>query len=588
MADIVLYDRTGSAVTYSGVDTITTDTPTDGETATFTYGKVVDGTEIDLALADGDQAVSIPAGSLVREATIKKPETLTPEHIKKGVDVAGVIGTFAGDEMEKTVDLNMADGDQIVDADPDTVMTRVTVKKPETLVPENIVEGVEIGGVVGNKTMVKAPHYLIDGVGELQLVDDYFDYPPEAVRAYAFSSANISYINLSKVKVVDSCAFIKCSLKNVQLPNCISVSNSGFADCNIPCIDLPMCKTVGPNAFIRTPLSKVLIPKCETIGDYAFFACRSLTEIHLPECRTIGVYTFGNGSLKEIDIPKCETIGNYAFSNNSLSIVSFSQCITIGQNAFYACGNLEKAVFNNCESIGEGAFYQCKKLSIISFPKCKTIGGVAFRGGYNSSIGAPITEAIFPECTTIGGGAFTGCTKLAKISFPKCETVGVGAFSGYNGSNYINNFSIKELIFPACKSVLSYAFDGVQRASVAYFPRATYIGFRAFDYCFSLSCAYFFSATYFGSQAMISCAWLKSIYILSPSVPTLEHSNAFSTVGVFGYSIYVRESLISNYLSASKWSYFSSRFVGMTDEEVETLITEMEAKYETANSDTTV
>lgn len=147
---IVLYDRTGAPVTYTGIETITTDTPTEDVKAVFTRGQVIDGTEIELQLENGDQRVSVPDGYLVKEATIKKPNTLLPQNIKKNVVVAGVLGEFAGEETEKTVELSMADGDQVVEADEDTVMTKVIVKKPDTLVPENIVEGVDVAGVVGN------------------------------------------------------------------------------------------------------------------------------------------------------------------------------------------------------------------------------------------------------------------------------------------------------------------------------------------------------------------------------------------------------------------------------------------------------
>lgn len=149
MPDIVLYDRTGAAVTYEGVEEIVTDTPDGEKTAKFSYGEVIDGVEISLSMAEGDQSVTVPEGYLVKEATIKKPETLLPENIKKNVVIANVTGTFAGEEKEKMVDLAMVDGDQVVEADEDTVMTKVTVRKPETLVPKNIVEGVDIGGVVG-------------------------------------------------------------------------------------------------------------------------------------------------------------------------------------------------------------------------------------------------------------------------------------------------------------------------------------------------------------------------------------------------------------------------------------------------------
>lgn len=146
---IVLYDRTGQAVTYEGVETITTDTPVDGERATFTRGVLMDGAEIELSMAAGDQEVFVPDGYLIKKATLKKPETLLPEYIKKNIEIAGVLGEFAGDEMEKTVDLAMAGGDQVIDADEDTVLTKVTVRKPDTLMPENIVKSVNIGGVIG-------------------------------------------------------------------------------------------------------------------------------------------------------------------------------------------------------------------------------------------------------------------------------------------------------------------------------------------------------------------------------------------------------------------------------------------------------
>lgn len=146
---IVLYDRTGQAVTFEGVETLTTDTPEDGVTATFTHGELLEGTEIDLSLAEGNQEISVPDGYLVKKATIKKPDNLLPEYIKKGIEIAGVTGNFAGDVAEKTVELNMAEGDQVIEADEDTVLTKVTVIKPDTLLPENIVKDVDIGGVVG-------------------------------------------------------------------------------------------------------------------------------------------------------------------------------------------------------------------------------------------------------------------------------------------------------------------------------------------------------------------------------------------------------------------------------------------------------
>ena len=122
----------------------------DGGTQIFSKGEAVDGVVIPLDLSEGHQTVTAPAGTLVRSATILKPDTLTPDNIKSGVEVAGVVGTLTADTEEVTVALNMADGDQVILPTGDgKALSKVTVKKPEGLVPENIAKGIEIGGVVG-------------------------------------------------------------------------------------------------------------------------------------------------------------------------------------------------------------------------------------------------------------------------------------------------------------------------------------------------------------------------------------------------------------------------------------------------------
>lgn len=50
---------------------------------------------------------------------------------------------------EKTVALSMASGDQVVTATSGKAMSKCTLQKPSTLVPDNIVKGVMIGGVGG-------------------------------------------------------------------------------------------------------------------------------------------------------------------------------------------------------------------------------------------------------------------------------------------------------------------------------------------------------------------------------------------------------------------------------------------------------
>lgn len=71
-------------------------------------------------------------------------------------------------EESRTVDLNMLDGNQVIVPSYATYsMTEVTIVKPLNLVPENIREGVDIGGVVGS---FEVPDY--DGTVEIVEVPD--------------------------------------------------------------------------------------------------------------------------------------------------------------------------------------------------------------------------------------------------------------------------------------------------------------------------------------------------------------------------------------------------------------------------------
>lgn len=49
---------------------------------------------VTLALAAGDQVITPTAGKNISKVTITKPATLLPENIKKGITIAGVAGTY--------------------------------------------------------------------------------------------------------------------------------------------------------------------------------------------------------------------------------------------------------------------------------------------------------------------------------------------------------------------------------------------------------------------------------------------------------------------------------------------------------------
>lgn len=151
MPNIKLKGQTGEVLTYEDVERVYFDSADkDGEVVYYTHGKVVEDVTIEPDFSDGDQVITVPDGSLVKEATIIKPAALVPENIRAGTNVAGVVGELIGDTEEVTVDLDMAEGGQVITPSaPTKVLSKVVVTKPGTMLPENIKAGVDIGGVVG-------------------------------------------------------------------------------------------------------------------------------------------------------------------------------------------------------------------------------------------------------------------------------------------------------------------------------------------------------------------------------------------------------------------------------------------------------
>lgn len=83
-------------------------------------------------------------GDTVTESTLKKGATA---HDATGTKITGTM--TIPDSQAKTMDLNVASGDQIVKPDSGKVLSKVTIKKPSTFTAENIKKDVNIGGVVG-------------------------------------------------------------------------------------------------------------------------------------------------------------------------------------------------------------------------------------------------------------------------------------------------------------------------------------------------------------------------------------------------------------------------------------------------------
>ena len=102
-----------------------------------------------------NEQVAVEAGVFTTgDIVVEGDANLVPENIKSGVSIFGVDGTHEGgidvtliEGMEIALDFSA--GDQSLSAQEGYAVKSATIKKPTTLVPQNIANGVNIAGVVG-------------------------------------------------------------------------------------------------------------------------------------------------------------------------------------------------------------------------------------------------------------------------------------------------------------------------------------------------------------------------------------------------------------------------------------------------------
>lgn len=216
--DIVLKDLNGDDIVYEGVNKVAL-TDVDGNDVIFSEGELMEGIEIDLDMSSGDQTVEAPEGYLVKKATIKKPETLRPENILQDVDIAGVVGTHkTSTPKETTIEPDFSEGDMVVTPEDGTMFSKVTIPTPDTLIPENIADGINIAGIIGTLTAggggnVKIASGTVKGNGYgAATVDHNLGVIPDLFFAYIATSGAVP--STASSNVLTMCFFMSSALKN--------------------------------------------------------------------------------------------------------------------------------------------------------------------------------------------------------------------------------------------------------------------------------------------------------------------------------------------------------------------------------------
>ena len=357
-------------------------------------------------------------------------------------------------------------GDQIINAPEGYLVKSAVIKKPDTLVPENIVKDVEIAGVMG----------ISEGGGSSKPRMEYtYNDNGEIIAAKGIGLTAIPNKFFYENKTIETLDLSEC-------PNLTTIGEYAFYYCSaLASIELPNSVTsIGARSFYECrALTSITIPDGVTsISAYTFYNCTSLASITIPDGVTsIGDYAFHNcNPLASITIPDGVTsIGVRAFYNcNSLTSVTIPDGVTsIGENTFYNCTSLASIELpNSVTNIGTSAFYKCSSLETFVIPdSVTTIGGSAF----NYCTG--LTSITFGSgITTMGSGVLNYSTNVTEIILKEGMTVIGSAFCRY-GSNSAKHAFTSIVIPASIKQIGNYAFSNASKLTSATFvdPNGWYV-----------------------------------------------------------------------------------------------------------------
>ena len=331
-----------------------------------TSAKLLDNTNVTLRFDSSsftNQVVTLADKTYTNKITITRPFELIASNIKKGVEIAGITGTYEVVLNTETVEtpLSMKDGNQVIlPSKPNYTLSEVTIVKPNTFTPENIKAGVEIGGITGT--------YTGSGGNTLKNLLDATQSCYYLFRNYKGTSIDdlITYNDTSNVTDM-SYMFDKCSslttIPQLDTRNVISMFQI-FYHCDsltsIPLLDTSKVTNMSFMFQYCKKLSSIPLLNTSNVADmsYMFYDCNSLTSI--PQLDTSKVTNMnsifsGCSSLKSIFMTGMKVKFNISASTqfeesdlvtilNNLATVTTTQTLTMGATNLAKLTDEEKKI----------------------------------------------------------------------------------------------------------------------------------------------------------------------------------------------------------------------------------------------------
>jgi len=515
LADIILKNREGADVAYSGVEQVCFDTADAGQ-AVFSRGQAV-AHRAQADFSGGDQVITPEAGQLFSALTVQKPETLRPENIAKDVNIAGVWGNYIG-------------GHDVVSASGTFTATGTGPQ----VVTMNL-------GVIPDVIFVMAYRYnagyLTHCFGVSSDLAEKIDFEPQPSMLY-----NTNPVQISGGSSIDAADSYGNGFISEATPASFKIGGSIlklYSGNTYYWYAMGGLLTHTGYFYIRTamPDSRTLVitggvPEIQQLEIYVDGVLgKTVPYIHGPEFtvdisdiaddyrpHTLSVKALGDGLDTEYSRQYYDSVSNgiraggkqtdtvkWSLYNDGLmrihgtgamddyasaDVVStrpwdaYATQVTAlrvedgitrtGARCFFEFTSLKSAYIGETVALGTHLFYGCSSLTQFTLPPDITELPMSTFNGCSS-----LTQVTIPESvTSIGDYAFRACSSLTNITIPDGVTsIGESAFSGCTG---LTQITIPENV----TNIGPYAFRGCTGLTQITIPEnVTNIGPYAFRDC---------------------------------------------------------------------------------------------------------
>ena len=214
--------------------------------------------------------------------------------------------------------------------------------------------------------------------------------------------------------------------------------------------------------------------------------------------------------------------------------------------------------YNNHSSSKVNTDTNIENLLILGYYREDSNGNLIVKTMYNAASYSLSTKTSLKKyqnkyATSIGYSAFGSCPALTTVDLPNATSIGDQAFYG-------------------CRALTSVDF-----------PNATSIGNSAFNSCSALTSIDLPSATSIGSYAFFENSHLKTIFLRSKTMCTCTGDPSLNS----STAIYVPESLIDSYKTATYWVNYASKFKTLESIKLSKISIIGSSKINTYNENTT-